>query len=419
MIFPNLSDYIPFFKHHLYGDLITEAISRVKADIPDDTAKISEYRSKLAEIASSFEKELKLMDIADDDKKISNFAAETERFYVIKKRTQALAKARKAIINDFHEAVDISDLEKDVPKSEGPAESAKIEDWIPFKTSLKISRAAHTLVKLSNDLLTEIESSPPYCAMQLLEGPRDIFDMVFAIVPYMHASKLENVPQIAALFHNDCRYIANHLLILGHRFDSDRREHLHRYVDLVPAFLSLGDLYLSKQMQKQREQLSDSLASANGFADTHKEDRYAAVERSINQIVHQVKFISNIWKEVLPTELYWSCMGSLIDDVLVKMIEGAEALDDISETETHKLYQLFVLMFKCEPLFPFDKLHKFVPHWNKFIRVTEIFELSLVAIEEHFQNGDYKEFSKQELLRFVKALFADTPNRKKFINKIS
>jgi hypothetical protein len=46
-------------------------------------------------------------------------------------------------------------------------------------------------------------------------------------------------------------------------------------------------------------------------------------------------------------------------------------------------------------------------------------ELSLVAIEEHYDNGDYKDFSKNEILQFVKALFSETPNRKRLINKLT
>jgi centromere/kinetochore protein ZW10 len=47
---------------------------------------------------------------------------------------------------------------------------------------------------------------------------RDMFDLFRAIVPTRNKASLAQYPQLCAIFHNDCFYIAHHLLTLGHQF---------------------------------------------------------------------------------------------------------------------------------------------------------------------------------------------------------
>jgi hypothetical protein len=104
----------------------------------------------------------------------------------------------------------------------------------------------------------------------------------------------------------------------------------------------------------------DSIKEANGFQDTNKEERFNIVNRCIQQVVHQILFISNIWKETMFEDIYLKCMGMLVDEMLLIMIDQLQHLKDIAESETHKLYEIFINFFKCEPLFPYDvSLHSF------------------------------------------------------------
>src|SRR5689334_11903497 len=98
----------------------------------------------------------------------------------------------------------------------------------------------------------------------------------------------------------------------------------------------------------------DSIKECHGFQDTNKEERFNTVSRSINQVIHQIMFISNVWKETLLQEIYLSSIGILINDILFVMIKELLQLKDISEAETHKLYEIFITFFQFESLFPFD-----------------------------------------------------------------
>lgn len=56
-------------------------------------------------------------------------------------------------------------------------------------------------------------------------------------------------------------------------------------------------------------------------------------------------------QDYLPKDLYHRVLGSLVDDVLAQIIMRLLKLTDIAEAETHKLYEILILMFTCENLF--------------------------------------------------------------------
>lgn len=80
---------------------------------------------------------------------------------------------------------------------------------------------------------------------------------------------------ISALHHNNCMYLAHHLLTLGHQYRARLPECLNqgaaKFVETVPRLRQLGTECLMQMMVKQRDQLEESLMSANGktlFAST-------------------------------------------------------------------------------------------------------------------------------------------------------
>ena len=72
----------------------------------------------------------------------------------------------------------------------------------------------------------------------------------------------------AALHHNNCMYLAHHLLTIGPQFQSQLRQDLSlvsvTFVDLVPKLRRLGTECFIRCLQKQRDGLTDCLANAKG-----------------------------------------------------------------------------------------------------------------------------------------------------------
>lgn len=59
---------------------------------------------------------------------------------------------------------------------------------------------------------------------------------------------LQKLPQLSAIHHNNCMYIAHHLLTLGHQFryhlPSPLSDGAATFVDMVPGYRRLGGRYL-------------------------------------------------------------------------------------------------------------------------------------------------------------------------------
>lgn len=77
----------------------------------------------------------------------------------------------------------------------------------------------------------------------------------FSLPPSWDRENLQKLPQLAAIHHNNCMYIAHHLLTLGHQFRYRLTNILcdgaATFVDLVPGFRRLGNFasqYLNVSM---------------------------------------------------------------------------------------------------------------------------------------------------------------------------
>ena len=73
--------------------------------------------------------------------------------------------------------------------------------------------------------------------------------MLHFVMFYLLQSTL---PQLSALYHNNCMYIAHHLLTLGHQFRPKLPEPLNQsvasFVDLVPTIRQMGEKCFLEQL---------------------------------------------------------------------------------------------------------------------------------------------------------------------------
>lgn len=135
----------------------------------------------------------------------------------------------------------------------------------------------------------------------------------------------------------------------------------------------------------------------------------------------------------MPNEIYLQALGILVDSLMVEMIEGLEALADISEEETHQLHGLLSMMYKCETFFhSAPKLgtstgegeerlwwvKRYVLHWTKYVKVTNILEEKLVVIADDYEQGLLFEFTAEEVHHLLRALFSDSPLRREQLARI-
>ena len=118
-----------------------------------------------------------------------------------------------------------------------------------------------------------------------------------------HKDTLQNVPQAAAIFSCNCKFLAYRCLRntrIGHLVKNGSFTHQ------VSFLRSAGDEQLSQQITRQRDQLDEAMLAFNGFQKAAENvDKLMGVTRRCCQ---QLGVLSRVWR-VLPKKVYGRVLG--------------------------------------------------------------------------------------------------------------
>jgi len=136
---------------------------------------------------------------------------------------------------------------------------------------------------------------------------------------------------------------------------------------------------------------------------------------------------------VLTPRAFDAALGSLVNGVFARVLDDIGSQDDISEEESkrlnvlcrelHSLQTLFVPPHyshaaKSEEDVPPTTIGDHAPLWFKFVYLSELLEASMADVQYLYGENMLRDFSADELIRLVRALFADSANRAKFLERI-
>jgi hypothetical protein len=118
-------------------------------------------------------------------------------------------------------------------------------------------------------------------------------------------------------------------------------------------------------------------------------------------------------------------MGRIVEHAISTLVSLVSAINDISEAESHHLNELLCIMiaptiqlFNDSPT-QSTPIDQFVPSFDKYLAIVNILNMSLVAIVERWESGDFKRlFTEQEMRHWMCALFSDTPLRATNLRRI-
>ncbi|KAF9086758.1 Centromere/kinetochore protein zw10 [Mortierella sp. AD031] len=378
--------------------------------VPTDIGGLRDFAS-VASAATQLEDELIAMGfLTEADRELRAFVENIDVHYTNNKRDTLLKLGRAVIMSEDFKTIQVKNLDKDDELEKDGDSWGRITDPDTDVKESSISVKAQRLVEMVLATLHEAES--------LSEN-----------------ATLINVPALAILFYNDCMYIARELEKVPARLENgipgmDEVQ----YDDAIPALKTLAKKWLDIQVQKQREELMQSIDEAREFRDSSVESNFESCERSMKQVVLVFKHLGKAWKPTLSPMAFYSVLGQLLDEVSKRVIKELEELSDISEKESRKLATLCGLLFECEDQFDSagplvaaakgdayedeDPIHFFVLSWEKFQLLTDILELSFAEIMTRFRAGQLHMFEEGELSDLICALFADTPLRKHNLEEI-
>lgn len=396
----------------------------------DDFKKFSEINDKLLSYENQLS-DMEIMPIYNND--ISNFLKNIKYHYFRKNKNEFLQMVRDVLQNNDHNTVEVKDeLERGGFNMYGDKkikfnvkenkEKSEMDDDSFKLPTCHISVQTQTIVEIAYQKMNEAIESDELNAIEAFYNVRDLFVLFRAIMPIYHQDSIEFIPSRAMLFYNDCVYIAHHLLTLGHHYQNKLRPPLDStatFIDMVPAYRHLGQMYFKKQLRRQKEKLLNSLKQINGFENLSDDNKLENTETIFRNIIYQLDNLSKDWKMILANEVYLQAIGLLFNSLLEEILNEVLNIEKISNNETHQLkYLLSLLMIQSKEWFTFTMgsgkekivkqapILKYVELWERFQQLFQVFEISM---DQLIEGGWSKlnKFSKHELLIIFKSRFGD------------
>lgn len=224
-------------------------------------------------------------------------------------------------------------------------------------------------------------------------------------------------------------YLYNDSLYLAEQVRTISEEHqLSRLQADIEALERFGKLAYSKEMQTQRTIVTDLLDGAQGFSQCSEQPFLGECENAVGATVDRIRDVHKEWQPILSHSAVLQSVGSLVSTVINKIIIDIEDLGDISQTQSERLVSFCNQVSKLEDLFipeisenaeqvPMTAVY--VRNWLKFQYLVNILESSLADIKFLWLEGELRlEFSPEEVVDLIEALFAESDYRRKAIAEI-
>uniref|UniRef100_T1JGN2 Uncharacterized protein n=1 Tax=Strigamia maritima TaxID=126957 RepID=T1JGN2_STRMM len=423
------------FSDLLIKDCLTIAIPSNKNDL-QDFCRIIEETSRFQEFLVS------VGFLHADQKTILEYARNVDALFANKMCRDVLDKARKLMLMQLHDTVQLtapSDANS-VPKSS----ENKLNNVFIFPTC-QISASVKQLMDFAYEVLNEASESSAMCAIRLFYTVRNIFELFCAIVPIFHKQNITMLPQVtvSALHHNNCMYLAHHLITLGHEFSSrlhpSLKDNTVTFVDLVPRLRTAGTDAFQSQLAAQKKQLVEIIRGIGSFHNMSNDPNFTnSLERALKQCLYQLEHLQRIWQTVLPSSVYKQTMGALLDSLLDEIIGQIVRQEDIPSNCTHQLTTAFSVIIQRTPNL-FQPLSYYgnngnnenysvadacrcVPKWMKFKELLLMLAASMNDILERWAEGKgplAHEFTANEIKQVIRALFQNTDRRSAVLARIN
>lgn len=224
-------------------------------------------------------------------------------------------------------------------------------------------------------------------------------------------------------------YLYNDSLYLADQIRGIVEEHqLTRLEPDIEALAKFGKFAYTKEMQTQRTIVTDLLDGAQGFGQCSEQPFLGECENAVSAAVDRIRDVYTEWQPILSHSALLQSVGSLVSTIINKMIIDIEDLGDISEPQSQRLVDFCSRVSQLEDLFvpqssehgePVPMTAVYVRNWLKFQYLVNILESSLADIKFLWVEGELRlEFSPDEVVDLIEALFAESDYRRKAIAEI-
>ncbi|PAA50234.1 hypothetical protein BOX15_Mlig009553g1, partial [Macrostomum lignano] len=263
------------------------------------------------------------------------------------------------------------------------------------------------------------------CCRKLLLLYRDTASLI-------HAEQLASVPQLAALYYNNCHYLAHCAVDIEHRFVgplvSGRGSNPPPkcLVDAAAALRADGARIFLAQLARQRDLILEP-ASQLTVGQQSSGGSYEANNRLCRQSLYQLECLARVWS-VLPTKICCKALGALAHCLLAQLTSFTLAQEDFDCRDADDLARIFQwVQERLAKVFNdaangSASLERCAPGWPRFCLLGRMLSAPLAAFPDLWCDGKSPladAFSDAEVRGIVKALFTNTDDRAAVLAKIN
>ncbi|KAJ2703609.1 ribosome biogenesis protein ytm1 [Coemansia sp. IMI 203386] len=322
-----------------------------------------------------------------------------------------------------------------------------------------ISRSVHELVQLAYSLANEALLATGDDAGLWVQAARNALDSYCALFPLLHGPELHRVPALGWLFFNDCMYAAHHSALLK------------RLVPQLPdspalAFLAAGSNQRRLLMQRQADELSlQARGPKDMFYAAANEQKQQALEKAAKQTQKTLEHLARGIRPPSTTpHVYYTTLGNCIDAAFEATVAGIIDVRDIGVDDSQvlsdhcrRILSIAALLLPLDQKVaqPYvslggawssdglcgaaaDRLltdsgdddekddsnavqrlgDRYCAMKDKLAQLADILVISRADILARRRAGLLAQFSTDELVRLIRALFSDTSERARDIDAL-
>ncbi|KAI4497966.1 hypothetical protein M0802_006790 [Mischocyttarus mexicanus] len=412
----------PHILEQLTESLTTNCIART---IPTSSTEFKNFEPVIEETNQFQNYLVEIGFITETQLFLKEYTDNIDTIFIDKICQDLMVKAKNIIRKDLHDSIKhISETPLKFPNNEFENEDISIHRYLnesSFQLSTcQISKSAKEILDLARSILDEACDSLDASAVRLFYTCRNIFEMYAGLVPEHHRKLLETIPQQVALFHNNCMYLAHHLLTLAHEYRDKLPGSLQQlnltFADQTLILRNVGSECFLEHMRYQRDIIIDILKESGLAVLGQVSELPSSTERALRQCIRQLELLKTVWLDVLPINIYCRAVGCIANSMVEDLITRVISVEDIPADVASDLAIMFNMVATRAPIiFPeSDEISQYVRKWRKFLELIKVLGASLKEIEIRWASGKgplAKEFTAIQVKQLVRALFQNTERR--------
>lgn len=295
--------------------------------------------------------------------------------------------------------------------------------WQTYSVSKRINKIHESLAAQWSRLDEDVPMRQ-WTAQGLVESVQ----LYRGLMPIVHGQVLQHVPLLGMLFVNDCAYTAITLREYAKQTNKWGAFRLASRQTLEASLRAEADLLddMSTQWRAalvafQAHSLHECMDQADKFSRTDDNARYEACERAILQVQHLLSHLVAVWRPVMSMDVLLQVLCELVDGLFSRVMQEIEDLQDISEPESMRLAKLCHQLLEAATSV-LEGSETQVPTYFKFAYLPDILQGSMADLEYLLFGNEsgsaLNDYTREEMAMLVRALFADTPNRRRLLDGI-